>query len=77
MQGQGWVGVSLWVGIGCCLSPPLLLALPPPTCLPCSTGAVDDIRRATDLAQKAVAEYGLSGRVGPLSVGRVGVGGEE
>ena len=33
-----------------------------------STGAGDDIRRATDLAHRAVAEYGMSTAVGPLSV---------
>lgn len=33
-----------------------------------STGASDDIRRATDMAYRAVAEYGLSRRVGPLSL---------
>ncbi|GJP44088.1 hypothetical protein CLOM_g3493 [Closterium sp. NIES-68] len=40
-----------------------------------STGAVDDIRRATDVAYKAVAEYGLSGTVGPMSVGTLAGGG--
>lgn len=33
-----------------------------------STGAVDDIRRATDIAYKMVAEYGLNRAVGPVSV---------
>ncbi|XVF68934.1 hypothetical protein PTKIN_Ptkin11bG0040900 [Pterospermum kingtungense] len=33
-----------------------------------STGALDDIRRATDMAYKAVAEYGLNQTIGPLSV---------
>ncbi|CAI5467915.1 unnamed protein product [Closterium sp. Yama58-4] len=40
-----------------------------------STGAVDDIRRATDMAYKAVAEYGLSGTIGPMSVGTLAGGG--
>ncbi|CAI5508728.1 unnamed protein product [Closterium sp. Naga37s-1] len=40
-----------------------------------STGAVDDIRRATDVAYKAVAEYGLSGTIGPMSVGTLAGGG--
>ncbi|KAG1677023.1 hypothetical protein FOA52_001192 [Chlamydomonas sp. UWO 241] len=39
------------------------------TCEALSTGAVDDIRRATELAQAAVAEYGLSTAVGPVNVG--------
>jgi len=42
-----------------------------------STGAGDDIRRATDLAHRAVAEYGLSTAVGPLSVAGLAAGGEE
>lgn len=33
-----------------------------------STGALDDIRRATDMAYKAIAEYGLSESIGPLSM---------
>eukprot|EP00850_Spirogloea_muscicola_P000495 SM000002S05575 [mRNA] locus=s2:941670:945782:- [translate_table: standard] len=33
-----------------------------------STGAADDIRRATDVAYKVVAEYGLSAALGPLSL---------
>ncbi|KAK4763102.1 hypothetical protein SAY86_008870 [Trapa natans] len=33
-----------------------------------STGALDDIRRATDVAYKMVAEYGLSRTVGPVSL---------
>ncbi|XP_068669535.1 ATP-dependent zinc metalloprotease FTSH 7, chloroplastic isoform X1 [Aristolochia californica] len=33
-----------------------------------STGALDDIRRATDLAYKAVAEYGLNQTIGPVSL---------
>eukprot|EP00887_Chlorella_sp_A99_P001199 scaffold14.g1199.t1 len=41
------------------------------------TGAVDDIRRATDLARKAVSEYGLSASVGPLSVALLEAGGDE
>ena len=37
------------------------------TCDRVSTGAMDDIQRATEMAYKAVAEYGLSSAVGPLS----------
>ena len=37
-------------------------------CARVSTGALDDIQRATDLAYKAVAEYGLSPTIGPVSV---------
>lgn len=33
-----------------------------------STGAMDDIRRATELAQNGIAEYGLSPTLGPLSL---------
>ena len=42
-----------------------------------STGALDDIQRATDLAYKAVAEYGLSPTVGPMSVPTLSAGGGE
>lgn len=40
-----------------------------------STGALDDIRRATDMAYKAVAEYGLSESVGPISLATLSGGG--
>ncbi|XP_062171695.1 ATP-dependent zinc metalloprotease FTSH 7, chloroplastic-like [Alnus glutinosa] len=40
-----------------------------------STGALDDIRRATDLAYKAVAEYGLNQTIGPVSVATLVGGG--
>jgi len=40
-----------------------------------STGALDDIRRATDMAYKAVAEYGLSQAIGPISVTTLSSGG--
>ncbi|KAM3309249.1 ATP-dependent zinc metalloprotease FTSH 7, chloroplastic [Capsicum chacoense] len=40
-----------------------------------STGALDDIRRATDMAYKAVAEYGLSQTIGPISVATLSGGG--
>ncbi|MBA0644323.1 hypothetical protein Goklo_028500 [Gossypium klotzschianum] len=40
-----------------------------------STGALDDIRRATDMAYKAVAEYGLNQTIGPLSLATVSGGG--
>lgn len=47
------------------------------TCAAVSTGAVDDIRRATDLAYKAVSEFGLSREVGPLNVGVLAAGGSD
>ncbi|XVE59382.1 hypothetical protein DITRI_Ditri05aG0042100 [Diplodiscus trichospermus] len=40
-----------------------------------STGAFDDIRRATDMAYKAVAEYGLNQTIGPLSLAMLSGGG--
>ncbi|XP_021279041.1 LOW QUALITY PROTEIN: ATP-dependent zinc metalloprotease FTSH 7, chloroplastic-like [Herrania umbratica] len=40
-----------------------------------STGALDDIRRATDMAYKAVAEYGLNQTIGPLSLATLSGGG--
>ncbi|KAJ0266757.1 ATP-dependent zinc metalloprotease FTSH 9 [Hirschfeldia incana] len=40
-----------------------------------STGALDDIRRATDMAYKAVAEYGLNQKIGPVSVSTLSSGG--
>lgn len=40
-----------------------------------STGALDDIRRATDMAYKAVAEYGLNQTIGPLSIATLSGGG--
>lgn len=40
-----------------------------------STGALDDIRRATDMAYKAVAEYGLNENVGPISLVTLSNGG--
>ncbi|XP_009149935.1 ATP-dependent zinc metalloprotease FTSH 7, chloroplastic isoform X1 [Brassica rapa] len=40
-----------------------------------STGAFDDIRRATDMAYKAVAEYGLNQKIGPVSVSTLSGGG--
>uniref|UniRef100_A0A7N1A1R5 AAA+ ATPase domain-containing protein n=1 Tax=Kalanchoe fedtschenkoi TaxID=63787 RepID=A0A7N1A1R5_KALFE len=40
-----------------------------------STGALDDIRRATDMAYKAVAEYGLNQTIGPVSVSTLSAGG--
>mmetsp|Transcript_33919 Transcript_33919/g.96090 ORF Transcript_33919/g.96090 Transcript_33919/m.96090 type:complete len:222 (+) Transcript_33919:2080-2745(+) len=42
-----------------------------------STGAADDIRRATTMAYKAVAEWGLSAAVGPLNIGVLAAGGSE
>lgn len=40
-----------------------------------STGALDDIKRATDLAYKAVAEYGLNTHIGPISLATLSGGG--
>ncbi|KAJ7964138.1 ATP-dependent zinc metalloprotease ftsh chloroplastic-like [Quillaja saponaria] len=40
-----------------------------------STGALDDIRRATDMAYKAVAEYGLNQTIGPVSISTLSGGG--
>lgn len=40
-----------------------------------STGALDDIRRATDMAYKAVAEYGLNKTIGPVSIATLSNGG--
>ncbi|XP_058757045.1 ATP-dependent zinc metalloprotease FTSH 9, chloroplastic-like [Vicia villosa] len=40
-----------------------------------STGAVDDIRRATDMAYKAIAEYGLNQSIGPMSISTLSSGG--
>ena len=40
-----------------------------------STGALDDIRRATDFAYKAVAEYGLNASIGPISLTTLSGGG--
>lgn len=47
------------------------------TCHAVSTGAVDDIKRATDLAYKAVSEFGLSSAIGPLNVGVLAAGGSD
>lgn len=40
-----------------------------------STGALDDIRRATDMAYKAIAEYGLNPTIGPISMTTLSNGG--
>lgn len=40
-----------------------------------STGALDDIKRATDVAYKAVAEYGLNSSIGPVSLATLSGGG--
>ncbi|KAF5802583.1 putative AAA+ ATPase domain, ATPase, AAA-type, core, peptidase, FtsH, peptidase M41 [Helianthus annuus] len=40
-----------------------------------STGALDDIRRATDMAYKAIAEYGLNRTIGPISMATLSNGG--
>jgi cell division protease FtsH len=42
-----------------------------------STGAQNDLERATDIARAMVVEYGMSQRVGPLSFGRDGFRGGE
>uniref|UniRef100_A0A383V3V6 AAA+ ATPase domain-containing protein n=1 Tax=Tetradesmus obliquus TaxID=3088 RepID=A0A383V3V6_TETOB len=47
------------------------------TCAAVSTGAVDDIRRATDLALRSVSEFGLSAAVGPLNVGVLAAGSDD
>lgn len=47
------------------------------TCSSVSTGAVDDIRRATDIALRSVSEFGLSAAVGPLNVGVLAAGGSD
>ncbi|EFJ30338.1 hypothetical protein SELMODRAFT_440261 [Selaginella moellendorffii] len=40
-----------------------------------STGALDDIKRATDVAYKAIAEYGLHPSIGPISLATLSGGG--
>lgn len=40
-----------------------------------STGALDDIRRATDMAYKAITEYGLNQTIGPVSLSTLSRGG--
>uniref|UniRef100_A0A0C9RN12 TSA: Wollemia nobilis Ref_Wollemi_Transcript_9742_3452 transcribed RNA sequence n=1 Tax=Wollemia nobilis TaxID=56998 RepID=A0A0C9RN12_9CONI len=40
-----------------------------------STGALDDIKRATDMAYKAIAEYGLNQSIGPISLATLSGGG--
>ena len=47
------------------------------TCSQVSTGALDDIRRATQLAHRAVSEFGLSTLVGPMNVGILSTGGAD
>lgn len=42
-----------------------------------STGAVDDIRRASSLAYQTVSEYGLCAAVGPLSISALSAGGAD
>jgi cell division protease FtsH len=37
-----------------------------------STGAADDLKRATDIARAMVVEYGMSERIGPLAYGNDG-----
>ncbi|KAL8144015.1 hypothetical protein V2J09_017047 [Rumex salicifolius] len=40
-----------------------------------STGALDDIRRATDMAYRSIAEYGLNQTIGPVSLSTLSAGG--
>jgi cell division protease FtsH len=42
-----------------------------------STGAQDDLQRATEIARAMVTEYGMSPKLGPLSFGRDGFRGPE
>jgi cell division protease FtsH len=42
-----------------------------------STGAQNDLERATEIARAMVAEYGMSPKIGPLSFGRDGFRGAE
>ncbi len=42
-----------------------------------STGAQDDLQRATEIARAMVTEYGMSRKLGPLSFGRDGFRGPE
>lgn len=42
-----------------------------------STGALDDIRRATDMAYRVIAEYGLSQTIGPVSISTLSNGGTD
>ncbi|KAI8106054.1 hypothetical protein M9435_000604 [Picochlorum sp. BPE23] len=41
-----------------------------------STGASDDLRRATELAQRCVTEFGLNQAIGPINVGALAMGSE-
>ncbi|EFJ49131.1 hypothetical protein VOLCADRAFT_89963 [Volvox carteri f. nagariensis] len=47
------------------------------SCPAVSTGAADDIRRATDLATRAVSEYGMSRLLGPVNVAVLASGGAD
>ena len=40
-----------------------------------STGAMDDLQKATDIARAMVTEYGMSEKLGPISFGRDGLRG--
>ena len=42
-----------------------------------STGALDDIKRVTDMAYKAIAEYGLNQSIGPISLATLSSAGLE
>jgi cell division protease FtsH len=41
-----------------------------------STGAQNDLERATEISRAMVVEYGMSPKIGPLSFGRDGFGGD-
>ena len=38
------------------------------TCEQVSTGAVDDIKRATDLARQAIVQLGINEAIGPINI---------
>ncbi len=61
-QIMSFCAAGLWKHIVCCSQASAL------------AGASDDIRRATELAYRAVSEFGLSSVVGPLAVSSMGGG---
>jgi len=42
------------------------------TCASVTTGAMDDIRRATELAARTISEFGLNTSIGPINVAALG-----
>ncbi|KAF5831580.1 ATP-dependent metallopeptidase Hfl [Dunaliella salina] len=42
------------------------------TCASVTTGAMDDIRRATELAARTISEFGLNSSIGPINVAALG-----